>query len=145
VPSAVASRSVEARYFIERSESSCAFFRIWTTAKFAKFLVLFYLILNDSIAVLFETLERGHLGGKNLVHRPPFLIPMVFKGSGREIGFRLKRVVETSFVDPGATANVINADRSVTTFPDQSDRGIQELLFGITLSLHDANLVDWLV
>jgi hypothetical protein len=35
---------------------------------------------------------------------------MIFKRSGSEIGFRLKRVVETSFVDPGAMADVIDAD-----------------------------------
>ena len=115
------------------------------TAKFAELLVLFYLILNDSIAVLFESLERGHLGGKNLVHYPPLLIPVILKGSGREIGFRLKRIVETSFVDSGALADVIDADRPVTTFPDQGDRGIQKFLLGIPLSLHDPNLVDWLV
>jgi hypothetical protein len=107
--------------------------------------VFFDLILNHTIAVFLEALERRNLGRKDLVHHPAFLIPVIFKGSGCEIGFRLKGVVKTSLVDAGAVADVIDTDRTVTALPDESHCGVEEFLFGITLALHDRSLVDWLV
>ena len=70
---------------------------------------------------------------------------MIFSGGSGEIGFRLKGVIETPFVDAGTVADVIDADGAVTTFPDQGSGRIEEFLFGITLALHARNLVDWLV
>ena len=117
----------------------------WTAAKLSELFIFFHLILDDSIAVPLETLERRHLGGKNLVHQATLLIPVIFKGGGGEIGLRFEGVVEASLVHAGAVADVIDTDGAVTTLPDESYRGTQKSLFGITLALHEGNLVDRLV
>src|SRR6202043_1343987 len=61
-----------------------------TPAELPELLVFFYLILDDPIAVLPETLERRHLRGKNLVHQAALLIPMIFKSCCSKIGLRLE-------------------------------------------------------
>jgi hypothetical protein len=119
--------------------------REWATANFPKFLVFVDLIQNHLVTEIFETLQRGHLGGKNLVHEPAFFIPMIFKGGRGEIGLRFEGVIEASFVDAGPITDVIDADRTIATFPDEGRGGIEELLFGVTLALHEDSLVDWLV
>jgi len=68
------------------------------------------LILNNPIAVIFQTLERGNLGRENLVHERPLLIPMVFKGGNGQFGFGLKSIIEATLIDTGSSADVVDAD-----------------------------------
>jgi hypothetical protein len=70
---------------------------------------------------------------------------MIFKGGGGEVGLRFEGVVEASLVHAGAVADIIDTDGAVTTLPDESYRGVQKFLFGITLTLHKRSLVDRLV
>ena len=114
-------------------------------AQFAELLVLIQLILDDSIAIFLETFQRGNLRRKNFIHQAAFLIPMILEGGGGEIGLGFESVVEASFIDAGPAADVIDADGTVTTLPDEHNGRIQEFLSGITLALHEGSLVDWLV
>jgi len=70
---------------------------------------------------------------------------VMFKRGNREIGLGFESVIKASFVNTGALADVIDADRAITIFPDQLQSGLEELSFGIGFASHGTNLVDWLV
>ena len=69
----------------------------------------------------------------------------MFKGANRKIGLGFESVVKAPFVDAGALADVIDANRAIAAFPDQLESGLKEFSSGIGFAPHESKLVDWLV
>ena len=55
------------------------------TTHLPSLLILFQLVLNYAVAVVFHALERRNLRGENLVHYRTFFIPMILEGRHSQV------------------------------------------------------------
>lgn len=71
------------------------------------------------------------------------LLAALVQGGDREVGLRIKEVVETPLLDAGLFADRIDRHDAVTARPDQIQGCIQQKLFSITRPSH--GLIDCLL